>query len=120
MPGPVNGAPENVYFHDLKAGTGGLTSVALVNDELEVGVYVKFNKSQLPKFTQWKMMAEAEYVVGLEPGNCLPIGRVEQKKQGDLETIQPGEQRHFELEIGVLNGKEQIAALEQAVALSVF
>jgi hypothetical protein len=115
MGAPVCSAPENVYFHDLKTGPDGMTSVGLVNDELELGVYVRFNKQQLPRFTEWKMLAEAEYVVGLEPGNCSPVGRVEQKKRHALEMLQPGEQKQVELEIGILDGKETIAAFEEAV-----
>lgn len=113
---PVNGAPENVYFHDLTADSDGNTVVGIVNDRLALGVYVKFSKRQLAHLTEWKMMGEAEYVLGIEPANCLPGGRVEQRKRGDLESIAPGESREFNLEIGVLADREQIEAFEAAVA----
>ncbi len=53
-------------------------------------------------------MGEGTYVVGMEPANCLVEGRDELRKKGTLEFLQPGEKKEFELEIGVLNGKEAI------------
>jgi len=108
MSSPEVGALERVYFHTPRTDSAGEATVALVNDRMELGVYVRFNTFQLPKLTQWKQLGAAEYVLGIEPGNCNPIGRNEQRKRGDLETIQPGEQRTFEVEIGILPDKEAI------------
>lgn len=108
-------AKENVYFHDLFSLVDGTTYIGLINDRLEMGVYIKFNKKQLPSLTQWKQLSEAEYVVGLEPANCLPIGRIAQRKMGTLETIKPGEKRQFELEIGVFTNSFQIEEFENMV-----
>lgn len=115
MQSPVSGTKENVYFHDVKTERNGLTYMGIINDKLEVGVYIKFNKNELCKLTQWKMLSEVEYVLGLEPANCHPVNRVEQGKRGDLEYIKPGEKREFEIEIGVLTDKQQIKEFEQKV-----
>ena len=112
---PIGGARENVYYHSPNADAEGVTYAAVVNDELEIGVYVKFNKNQLPKLIQWKQLSEAEYVIGIEPANCLPVGRAEQKKRGGLEYIKPGEKRKFELEIGVLTDNRQIEEFRKIV-----
>lgn len=112
---PVNGAKENLYFHDLCTEPDKTTYVGLVNDKLEVGVYVKFNKDQLKNLAEWKQLGEAEYVVGIEPGNCRPVGRLAQKESGELEMLMPGEKRSFDLEIGVLADIADIRAFEKKV-----
>ncbi|GAH26455.1 unnamed protein product, partial [marine sediment metagenome] len=60
------------------------------------------------EFVEWKMMGEGTYVVGVEPGNCTAEGREKLRKEGTLEFLKPGEKKEFELEIGVLSGKEAI------------
>ena len=45
-------------------------------------------------------MGEFEYVLGLEPGNCLPDGRNEMRKQGILAFLKAQEtkQHHIKFE----------------------
>lgn len=62
--------------------------------------------------TEWKMMTESEYVIGIEPGNCHPIGRMGHKKDGSLEYLQPFETREIDLEIGLLTTKTEIRDFE--------
>ncbi len=109
---PVNGMKEKVYFHDLPCREDGITYVGVINEKFEVGIYVKFNKFQLPEFTQWKQLGEAEYVMGLEPGNCIPVGLTAQEKRDRLEMLQPGGQKKIELEIGMLTGWGEIRSFE--------
>lgn len=113
---PVNGIKEKVYFHDLPSQPNGTTYVGVINDKLEVGIYVRFNKKQLPEFTQWKQLGDAEYVMGLEPANCRPIGLAAQEKRGRLEVLQAGEQKKIELEIGILTDGEEIKQFEKMVS----
>jgi hypothetical protein len=54
------------------------------------------------------MLSESEYVLGIEPGNCIPVGRKEQKARGGLEYLKPGEKREFMIEIGMLTDRNQI------------
>lgn len=107
---PVEGATEHLYFHDPVAGKDGWAAAALVNDALELGAYVRFRKDQLPKLSQWKSLAASEYVLGIEPGNCLPVGRVKQRERGGLEILPPGGRKDIEVEIGILDGAKAIAA----------
>jgi len=39
------------------------------------GVVMRWSLRDLPTLCQWKMIAKGFYVVGLEPGTMLPIGR---------------------------------------------
>jgi hypothetical protein len=112
---PTPGYEEQVYFHEMNTNGESETWAVLLNEELELAVYLKYRKDQLPKFTEWKMLAESEYVLGLEPGNCVPTGRVKQRETGDLKWLEPGENRQFGVEIGVLDGKAEIQQVTSIV-----
>ncbi|MGC9003661.1 MAG: aldose 1-epimerase family protein [bacterium] len=111
---PIPGFKEQVYYLDLKEDDKGEVIVGIANKGLMegMGIYVKFSKRSLPFFTEWKMMGEGVYVVGLEPGNCHVQGRAREREMGTLEFLRPGEEKEVELEIGVLL-KGEIDALEQ-------
>lgn len=116
MQEPVQGEKEHVFFHDFKVGVNGLTSCAIINPDLEFGVFLRYKKSQLPHFTQWKMMAESEYVLGMEPGNCNPTGRAEAGKNGTLQFLKAGEKKEVDIEIGILETKEEIETFINTVS----
>lgn len=103
---------ERCYFHVPAAGADGKARVAMVNDRLGLGVLFGFDPKQLPCLTEWKMLSEGEYVVGIEPGNTHPIGRTNAAKQRTLTWLEPGEVRHVELSIEILDGAEEIGAAE--------
>ncbi|MBQ8510352.1 MAG: aldose 1-epimerase family protein [Clostridia bacterium] len=77
---------EQCYFHDLSEGR-----VKLKNPALGIAVTMEFDTTELPFFTQWKLMQQGEYVMGLEPGNCHPDGRDVMRRQGKLRFLKPGE-----------------------------
>lgn len=105
---------EQVYFMNMKTDRDGWVSAALVNERLRygglqgLGLYIRYRKEQLPEFTEWKMTGCGEYVVGLEPGNCNPVGRKGARDSGQLKFLEPGETRKIGLEIGVLAGNVEI------------
>ena len=43
-------------------------------------------------------MGEYEYVMGLEPGNCLPDGRNMMREKGILEFLAPGASKTHHLQ----------------------
>ena len=103
--GPSPNYSERVYDHKLKPDADGMVRAALINEAFDegrgIGVYLRYKYDQLPRFTQWKMLGEGAYVVGMEPGNCSVKGRVAAREAGELAVLQPGEKRRYELEIGV-------------------
>jgi len=108
MQAPAKGEPEHLFFHDFSTDEKGMTYCGIINPDLEFGVYLKYKKTQLTKFSQWKMMAESEYVVGMEPGNCNPISRTEAMKNGTLAYLKAGERKEIDLEIGILSTQKEI------------
>ncbi len=112
---------EQVFFHQLVGTRDGDTCAAIINRALMhgegIGVYVRWNLNELPYFVQWKMVGEGIYVVGLEPTNApLQFTRKEMRERGLLPVLQPGEQRTFRLEIGVLATRADIDQFRQFVA----
>ena len=61
------------------------------------GLWYKKVAPRVKFFTEWKMMGEYEYVLGLEPGNCLPDGRNVMRQRGILEILKPQEEKTHHL-----------------------
>jgi len=111
--GPKGGFKEQVFLIDVEPDPRGMCEVALVNEGLELGVYLRYRKEELPYLTEWKMMGEGIYVVGVEPGNAFVKGRAKEREEGRLQLIKPGESRSFSLEIGILDGEEEIRSFKE-------
>lgn len=105
---PEDDFEEQQYFHEFHVNKDGQTAMALVNEKIRLGFYVKYTPGQLPYFAQWKVCRSGEYVFAFEPGNCHPIGRREQRKNGKLEILAPMEKKVVDMQLGILEGKEEI------------
>ncbi len=90
---PQNGFAEMCYYHKMT----GKAEVSIFNPDIRKGVIICYDTKELPCFTQWKMMGEYDYVMGLEPGNCEPDGRNVMREKGMLAFIAPGERVKKEL-----------------------
>jgi hypothetical protein len=121
MQPPTHGYREKAYFHDMTADANGKVTTAIVNADCDggqgFGVYVTYNRAELPWFCEWKMMDEGTYVVGMEPANALVLGRAAEREAGRLQYLEPGERRKYHLEIGAVSGPERIAEMEQRTAV---
>ena len=109
---PKNKQNERCYFHDVKQLPNGKAMAAVVNDELALGIAITYSGNQLPCLTEWKMPSQGEYVLGIEPGNVNPIGRVEARRQKRLEFLQPGQIKKTDIEIRILDGEDEIEEVE--------
>ena len=89
MEKPQRGYEERCYYYDIKAKNG-IGKCGIYNPDVEKGVVIGFDKKGLDQFTEWKMMGEYDYVLGLEPGNCTPDGRDVMRREGKLKFIEPG------------------------------
>lgn len=86
---PVGGIDEKVYFFDLKPDAAGKIAYQLENPLISKGVKVSWNKNELPMLTEWKMMGSGDYVLGLEPSNAPPLGRISSRETGKAEFLEP-------------------------------
>ena len=118
MEGPSPGAVERCYYHEIAPAKDGYCSAAMINPDLDdgIGVYVKYRADALPWMTQWKMTGEGTYVMGLEPCNSFGLGFERQKQLGILRMVQPGEHIDFYVEIGVLDGANEIDMFEDQIS----
>ncbi len=110
---PEVGFIEQVYYHENTVCKDGYSTVGVINDELKLGVYLKYSAKNLPMFVQWKNPLAHEYALGIEPSNCYLDGRALEKQKGTIQTIQPFETLDYELILGILDGADEIAAFEK-------
>ncbi len=90
MEKPQRDYQERCYYHKMT----GDTFASIYNPDIKKGVRINYNADELKYFTQWKMMGEGEYVLGLEPGNCTPDGRCAHRANNTLEFLNAGEEKN--------------------------
>ena len=97
----------------MAAEANGSVPVAIANKD-NFGVYVIYNQRQMPQYLEWRMMGEGQYAVGIEP--CTnTFGREIARARGQLITLQPGEKRTYDLEVGVLDGIDAVQHFRKRV-----
>lgn len=84
---PQSDFTEQCYYHSFSEKP----RITLYNPDINTKMEMTYSADSLNYFTQWKMMGEYEYVLGLEPGNCHPDGRDVMRREGKLEFLKPGE-----------------------------
>jgi Domain of unknown function (DUF4432) len=112
---PTPAFREECYEHAVASEPGGTVPVAVVNRARGIGVYEVHQRSQFPFHTMWRMLGEGTYAVAMEPTTNRDAGRFDARDRGELLTLGPGESRRYDLELGVLEGGEQIDAFEARV-----
>jgi hypothetical protein len=96
---PTAGYNEQVFYHELNADKDGRTRVGCYNEELNLGLLLSFKKEQFDRFVQWKQLGNGEYVLGLEPSNCLVGGRSDKNNVNDKMILKSFEKKHFNVDI---------------------
>lgn len=98
---PRSGYEEVVYLHHPHSDQNGSASCVFLNREAGLKVRMKWNASALPCLTQWKMLGQGEYVCGIEPGNCFPLGREQEIKQERTTLLREFEELRVSLEVEI-------------------
>lgn len=96
---PTYGFEEQCYYHEFDEKG----FAAIFNPKLGKGISISFDPANLDYFTQWKMMGERDYVLGLEPGNCNPDGRDVMRAQGALKYVAPNQPLTYEVKLEMLD-----------------
>ncbi len=104
---PTRGIAEQCYYHEMKEDG----FAAIYNAEIEKGLSIRYDQKNLAYFTEWKMMGERDYVLGLEPGNCHPDGRNKMREEGKLTFLEPEESKCYSITLEMLQGMEQWEAI---------
>ena len=112
---PIKDFTEACFEHELAPEADGRVPVAVVNRKLGLGVYQVFRIGQLPHHTVWRMMGEDTYGLAMEPSTNRDAGRWDAKERSELQYMDPGEVRAYDLEIGALVGVPAIDDFENRV-----
>jgi hypothetical protein len=113
--GPIDHWVEQVFYHTVEHDENGDSFAGLVNERLGLGIALKFNTKNLPRLLEWKSMMSGDYVLGIEPANCVVDTRIKERERGTLRTIEPLEKVDFHLELTVLDGKAEIDDFKKMV-----
>ncbi|MCI8274303.1 MAG: aldose 1-epimerase family protein [Lachnospiraceae bacterium] len=103
MLSPVPNFQEQCYYHEFEENS---PCAKIWNSDVNVGLAIRWDKSQIPYMTEWKMMGERDYVLGLEPCTNKLEGRAVLRENGALHFIKPGEIRRFGLEVEFFDREE--------------
>ena len=111
------------YRLDFLPDESGIITLGVLNPAINdgIGLTVKYKKEQLPDFNLWKMIGEHNYVVGIEPMNSpffhdgQFVGRPDLREKGILKFLEPGEQREYNLEFEILEGKDELNAFRKSM-----
>ena len=80
---PVPGEEERVFFQKMRRDF----QAELRNPALRVRMKMTWSGDTLPILSQWRSMAAGDYVLGLEPTNCLIMGRHDERENGTLPVL---------------------------------
>jgi hypothetical protein len=117
--GPTAGYVEQVYWYDLAADARThQTLAALRNSTGDRAAVLRYDKRQLPCFTQWKNTGALQdgYVTGLEPGTNFPNPRRFERERGRVLKIEPGKSYRCLLDVEICSTSDQVAAVERQIA----
>lgn len=92
-------AGDLVVAHEVDPGAGGWAEAAVTGAEAQVAV--RWRPEQLPCLTQWRSALPGAYVVGVEPGTCVPRGRAAERAAGRGVLLEPGQTWEVDLELAV-------------------
>ena len=107
MLNPIDGRGEELYLAHAKTKRA---AAMLYNPELNLAGYVLFDTEHLPRFLEWKMMKSHDYVLALEPCNTWSLDRNTATEQGKIAILKAYESIETSVEIGVLDGSDEIEA----------
>lgn len=113
MDPPKDNEPEYVFIHEPVANEDGEVVVSVLNDELKLGIQIRYTSKYLPRFMEWKSTASGDYVLGLEPSNSSVYGRSYHEEQGDLHMLEPFAKETNVLTFTVLEGEEELKAARE-------
>jgi hypothetical protein len=117
FPEPVADYQEKVFFHTVGTDGEGKTFIALLNRDTgggePLGIVMRWRRTELPHLTQWKMTRKGFYVLGLEPGTAVPVGRAVLRQQGAMPMIEGQASYDITIEVEVLDSVAQFDEVEK-------
>lgn len=115
--GPTAGYVEQCYFYDTLGDADGRTVALLRNAAADKAVALRYNRNQLPCFTQWKNTASREcgYVTGLEPATNFPNPKPFERSHGRVVSLAPGASYEIAFGLQVLDSAEKVQQVQAEI-----
>jgi hypothetical protein len=108
------GSSERGLIVDTEAERDGWCRIGLINDKLKLGLEISYPKKALPRMANWQHYGPRGcYVSGLEPFSGSLLGSARDKHALAKQFLDPGETRHYQLKLRVLNGSTELSALNK-------
>lgn len=111
-PDPQTAAGDTFLFKSV-ADKNDQACFLISNDRAnpELAVLVTYSCKPLKNLILWKHLNAGSDVLCVEPANCNINGIAEEYKNGELEYLEPFEKREINIEIKVLDNKEEIVKI---------
>ncbi len=97
MEAPQQGGSVSVYMHRF----GEVGQASVYNPTLNKGLKITFDPAALPCLNQWKLARKYDYVLGLEPGNCFPVGRSVAEETQTMDHLKEDEEKTYRFEVSL-------------------
>jgi len=110
---PQPGYGEQVFRHAQAPDRRGFARCAILNDELGLGLVLRYPVGPLPHLWQWRVFAPQRYVLALEPSNCLVKPRSRARAEGVLPMLAPFASVQMRLQVRIVEGDRQLATLRK-------
>jgi hypothetical protein len=114
VPPPLDahrGATEAVAYLSPRANAEGTATVGIVNDNVGIGLAIRYSTREFGRCLNWQHWGPGEYVTALEPVNGTVRGRAADRADGTLEQIKAGERKTYDYRIEVVTDQEGMNAL---------
>lgn len=112
---PEVGCEEMCYYHDMLSDEKGYAIAGAYQPKSSMGAVIRYDTASLDHFVEWKMMAEGDYVLGLEPANAHIDGRDQARADGTLKMIRPGETVESSFCIQMLSGEQDLLMIKEEI-----
>lgn len=98
---PIPGYKEQVFYHSYFQEEKCFGKI--YNPDIDLGVLVEFNRSELPMLIEWKMISQGDYVLGIEPSTNSPEGFLSEKSNNRIYYLDPFETKRISLKLSITN-----------------
>lgn len=115
LPGPQDSFHEQVWQHELVANEDGLHSVAVVNDQNNLGFEVETRKDEFPCMYEWQNFQSGQYALGLEPSTNHIFGAAYAREKNETIILKHGDTREYQSTFRILPDTEAIAEAEKRI-----
>ena len=93
---------EQCYFHTFDKNA----SASIYNPDIQKGLEISFDATKLVSLVEWKMFGIRDYVLGLEPRNCMGGSRAQLREKNHLPMLEPGQSQTYQVRVRFFEAKQ--------------